>query len=94
MAVKAVAKYSQTKEEVYFVKGAIEMVLPQCTKYWYGGRAVSLTKQNEVEFLQEAYEIGRKGLRVLALARGTSFQDLVFLGIVGITGEIIENLFK
>uniref|UniRef100_A0A182TAI0 Cation-transporting P-type ATPase C-terminal domain-containing protein n=1 Tax=Anopheles maculatus TaxID=74869 RepID=A0A182TAI0_9DIPT len=61
------------------------MVLPQCTKFWYGGQPIALNKQNEAEFLQEAYEIGRKGLRVLAIARGTSLQDLVYLGLVGIT---------
>uniref|UniRef100_A0A1Q3F825 Calcium-transporting ATPase n=3 Tax=Culex tarsalis TaxID=7177 RepID=A0A1Q3F825_CULTA len=85
MAVKAVPKYSNNKEEIYFVKGAIEMVLPQCTKFWYGGQAITLSKQNEAEFLQEAYEIGRKGLRVLAIAKGSSFQDLVYMGLVGIT---------
>lgn len=85
MAVKIAPKFSQNKEEIYFVKGAIEMLLPQCTKYMYGGQATALTKQNEAEFLAEAYEIGRKGLRVLALARGKSFQDLIFMGIVGIT---------
>lgn len=85
MAVKAVPKYANNKDEIYFVKGAIEMVLPQCTKFWYGGQPITLSKQNEAEFLQEAYEIGRKGLRVLAIARGSSFQDLVYLGLVGIT---------
>lgn len=85
MAVKVVSKYSNNKEELYFVKGAIEMLLPQCTKYMYGGNPVPLTKQNEAEFMAEAYEIGRKGLRVLALAKGKSFQDLVYMGIVGIT---------
>lgn len=85
MAVKITPKFSQSKEEIYFVKGAIEMLLPQCTKYMYGGQPTALTKQNEAEFLAEAYEIGRKGLRVLALAKGKSFQDLIFMGIVGIT---------
>lgn len=85
MAVKVVPKYSNNKEEVYFVKGALEMLLPQCTKYMYGGQIVPLTKQNEAEFLAEAYEVGRKGLRVLAIAKGKSFQDLIYMGLVGIT---------
>lgn len=85
MAVRIVPKYNNNKEEVYFVKGALENLLPQCTRYMYGGQPVPLTKQNETEFLAEAYEVGRKGLRVLALAKGKSFQDLVFMGIVGIT---------
>lgn len=85
MAVKCVHKYNNNKEEIYFAKGALEMLPPQYTKYVYGSQIVPLTKQNEVEFLTEAYEIGRKGLRVLALAKGKSLQDLVFMGVVGIT---------
>lgn len=85
MAVKVVPKYNNNKEELLFVKGAIEILLPQCTKYQYGGQIATLTKQNEAEFLSESYEIGKKGLRVLALAKGKSFQDLVFLGVIGIT---------
>lgn len=104
MAVRIVPKYGNNKEEVFYVKGALEMLLPQCTKYMYGGQAVPLTKQNEAEFMSEAYGIATKGicevyslkcltnfvsiyagLRVLALAKGQSLQDLVFMGIVGIT---------
>ncbi|XP_055318716.1 calcium-transporting ATPase type 2C member 1 isoform X6 [Sitodiplosis mosellana] len=85
MAVRVAPKYSNNKEEIFFVKGALEMVLPQCTRYKFGGQIVPLTKQIESEFLTEAYEVGRKGLRVLALAKGKSLQDLVYLGVVGIT---------
>lgn len=85
MAVRLTQKYSNNKDEIYFVKGALEMVLPQCTRYKYGGQIIPLTKQTEAEFLAESYEVGRKGLRVLALAKGKSLQDLVYLGIVGIT---------
>ncbi|XP_059608421.1 calcium-transporting ATPase type 2C member 1 isoform X1 [Phlebotomus argentipes] len=85
MAVKLYPKYGNAKEEIFFVKGALEILLPQCTKYMFGGQVVPLTKKNEAEFMTEAYEVGRKGLRVLALAKGRSFQDLVFMGIVGLT---------
>lgn len=85
MAVRVTQKYGNNKEEIFFVKGALEMVLPQCTRYKYGGQIVPLTKQTESEFLTEAFEVGRKGLRVLALAKGKSLQDLCYLGIVGIT---------
>ncbi|KAH8378782.1 hypothetical protein KR009_001300, partial [Drosophila setifemur] len=85
MAVKCIHKYNNHKEEIFFAKGALETLLPQCTKYQFGTQAVPLTKQNEAEFLAEAYEIGRKGLRVLALAKGRSMQDLVYCGLVGIT---------
>lgn len=61
MAVKVVSKYSNNKEELFYVKGALEMLLPQCTKYMYGGQICNLTKQNEADFLTESYEIARKG---------------------------------
>ncbi|KAH8360651.1 hypothetical protein KR200_011177, partial [Drosophila serrata] len=85
MAVKCIHKYNNNKEEIFFAKGALETLLPQCTKYQFGTQTVPLTKQNESEFLAEAYEIGRKGLRVLALAKGRSMQDLIYCGLVGIT---------
>ncbi|CAO1421189.1 unnamed protein product [Diamesa hyperborea] len=91
MAVSVIPRYSNNsinnnnKDEMFFVKGAIEMLLPQCTKFYFNGQHMPLTKQNEAEYLSESYEIGRKGLRALALAKGRSLNDLVFLGIVGIT---------
>lgn len=85
MAVKCIHKYNNNKEEVFFAKGALEMLLPQCTKYQFGSQILTMTKQNEADFLAEAYEIGRKGLRVLALAKGKSLQDLIYCGLVGIT---------
>lgn len=88
MAVSVIPRYSSNnnnKDEIFFVKGAIEMVLPMCKKYVLNNQTLALTKQNETEYLSEAYDIGRKGLRVLALAKGKSLNDLVYLGIVGIT---------
>ncbi|KAI8123507.1 Calcium-transporting ATPase type 2C member 1 [Lucilia cuprina] len=85
MAVKCIHKYNNNKEEIYFAKGALDYLLPQCTKYQFGTQTMPLTKQNEAEFLAEAYEIGRKGLRVLALAKGKNLQDLIYCGLVGIT---------
>ncbi|XP_050431382.1 calcium-transporting ATPase type 2C member 1 isoform X2 [Adelges cooleyi] len=101
MAVKCVNKYDDVKEELYFVKGALEKVLKQCTKYAVGNEKVLLNGKREQEIFAEAYEIGRKGLRVIALAKGDSLQDLVYLGLVGICDppkplvrESIEHLFN
>ncbi|XP_046741322.1 calcium-transporting ATPase type 2C member 1 [Diprion similis] len=84
MAVKCATKYSANKEEIFFVKGAIERILPQCTKYSANGQLYSLNQKKEQEILTEAYDIGRKGLRVMGLARGSSLQDLIYVGLVGI----------
>lgn len=86
MAVRLAPKFGKgADEEVLFVKGALEVLLPQCARYAYGEQELPLSKQNQAEFMTEAYEIGTKGLRVLALARGRSMEDLCYLGIVGIT---------
>ncbi|XP_058801743.1 calcium-transporting ATPase type 2C member 1 [Phymastichus coffea] len=84
MAVKCAAKYGESKHEIYFVKGALEKILPQCTKYSINGQMYSLTQKKEQEFFTIAYDIGQRGLRVIGLARGSSLQDLVYVGLVGI----------
>lgn len=85
MTVKVVSKHDRLNQEIFMVKGALEIVLPNCTKYMYGGQIVPLQKQHEKDFITEAHEIAAKGLRVLALAKGYAPNDLIFLGIVGIT---------
>ncbi|XP_078042473.1 secretory pathway calcium atpase [Augochlora pura] len=84
MVVKCTPKYGENKQEIFFVKGAIEKILPQCTKYSANGQVYSLNQKKDEEFLTEAYEIGQQGLRVLGLARGKSLQDLIYVGLVGI----------
>lgn len=84
MAVKCVPKYDNNKEEVFFVKGAMEKILPKCTRYVCNGQVLALNNKKEQDYLAEAHEIGRKGLRVVAMAKGTSMNDLIYLGIVGI----------
>lgn len=84
MAVKCVPKYDTEKQEVYFVKGAMEKILPKCTKYEQNGVLQQMTSKKEQEYMAEAHEIGRKGLRVVAMAKGYSLQDLIYVGLVGI----------
>lgn len=84
MAVKCSPKYDRDKEEVYFVKGALEKVLPKCTSYSWNGNVLPMTAGKQEEFMAEAHEIAKKGLRVMSMARGATLQDLVYMGIVGI----------
>ncbi|XP_044006529.1 calcium-transporting ATPase type 2C member 1 isoform X4 [Aphidius gifuensis] len=84
MAVKCTSKYTDDRQEIFFAKGAIEKILPQCTKYSSNGQLYPLNQKKDQEFLAEAHEIGLQGLRVIGLARGTSLQDLVYVGLIGI----------
>ncbi|XP_044766962.1 calcium-transporting ATPase type 2C member 1 isoform X3 [Coccinella septempunctata] len=84
MAVRCISKYDSDKKEVCFAKGAIEKILAKCNRYSINGRYETLTTKKEQEFMGEAVEIGKKGLRVLAMAKGDGYQDMVYLGLVGI----------
>jgi hypothetical protein len=56
--------FIQRQEDIYFVKGALEKVLQQCTKYAASnGVCHPLNMKKEQDYLAEAYEIARKGLR-------------------------------
>ncbi|CAG5115959.1 unnamed protein product, partial [Candidula unifasciata] len=70
---------------VYFLKGALERVLAQCTYYYSNGAAVPFkdNKQKEV-YLEEGHYLGQTGLRVLGMAYGKDTSSLVYVGLVGI----------
>ena len=65
------------------MKGAVERLLKQCSTYNQFGVATPLSTKKEEEILSTAFELGRQGLRVLGLAKGPTFQNLTFLGVVG-----------
>ncbi|XP_061728209.1 calcium-transporting ATPase type 2C member 1-like isoform X2 [Cydia pomonella] len=86
MVVKCAPKFNdgKLKEEV-FVKGAIEKILPLCTQYIdSAGNYSPVTKEKQNDFMTEAYNIGRMGLRIIALARGASLDALTFTGVCGV----------
>jgi Ca2+-transporting ATPase len=69
---------------MYFVKGALEKILPQCTKYYENGQVYPLSQKKDQEFLTEAYEIGQQGLRgivVLATIRIVKSFSFTFIDI-------------
>jgi len=69
---------------MYFVKGALEKILPQCTKYYENGQVYPLSQKKDQEFLTEAYEIGQQGLRgivVLAMIRTIKSFSFAFIDI-------------
>ncbi|XP_054164336.1 calcium-transporting ATPase type 2C member 1-like [Oppia nitens] len=84
MAVKCIPKFGPKDEEKYYVKGALEKVLPLCTKYSANENIIQLTNERHEQYLNESQYLGRKGLRVLAFAYGSKLDDLAFVGMVGI----------
>ncbi|VDI60579.1 Ca2+-transporting ATPase, partial [Mytilus galloprovincialis] len=84
MAVKCTPKYGETKEYMFFVKGALERILNNCSKFYNEGHLETLTEKRILEYNHEASVMGSSGLRVLAMAYGPSMNNLVFVGMVGI----------
>lgn len=84
MAVKCVPKCDDSREEIFFVKGAMEKILPLCTKFFYKETLYTLNAQKRQYFMEESHGIARKGLRVIGMAKGSSLEDLAFVGMVGI----------
>ena len=63
MAVKCVPKFCPQSMERFYVKGAIEKVISQCTKYMYNDQIVPLNADKSLQYFKEAQLMGRKGLR-------------------------------
>ena len=80
MMVKATKPGEST--EVWYCKGALEMLLPRCSSYSVHGRPEPLTPSRIDKIKAESYEMGRRGLRVLALARGREQENLELVGMV------------
>ncbi|CAF1415139.1 unnamed protein product [Rotaria sordida] len=76
-------KYNPNEIRLY-VKGSIEQILRLSKQYLHRGIAVQLTDIKIREFMMESNQMGAKGLRVLAMATGTSLEDLTYVGMVGI----------
>ncbi|XP_077983534.1 calcium-transporting ATPase type 2C member 1-like [Glandiceps talaboti] len=85
MAVKCRSQTNRSEEEIYYMKGALERILNQCTTFYHhNGTILPLTEKDVGKYAGEAKMMGRAGLRVLGFAMGTDPNALTFVGIVGI----------
>jgi len=92
-----------------FTKGAPERIIRVCNEIYINGEAVELTGEMRRKVLEAGQEFASRGYRVLAcayrisgsdykLAEGTCGENLIFLGLVGISDpprrEAIEAVEK
>ncbi|XP_060063129.1 calcium-transporting ATPase type 2C member 1-like [Ylistrum balloti] len=84
MTVKCTPQYGNSKEIIYFVKGAIEKVLSNCVRYNSEGSCLPISDKQKMGYIEQATRMGSAGLRVLAMAYGPDPHSLVFVGMVGI----------
>lgn len=72
------------------IKGALEYILPLCTKFYNGSSEVPLTSQLRNKILKDNTEMTDNALRVIACAYRKGVHeikenDLVFAGLIGIS---------
>ncbi|XP_072024804.1 calcium-transporting ATPase type 2C member 1-like [Amphiura filiformis] len=86
MSVQCKAKQRQGSgdEDIVFVKGALEKILGMCKYYNNWGTEEPLTQKQCGLYIEEAWQMGTAGLRVIAMAVGRSMDSLSFTGFVGI----------
>ncbi len=91
------ALFHSREKNLLAVIGAPEKILRLSNKYYESGTVKPLTKEKEKEFHEVFLKMGRKGLRVLAVAQkenhigkieNEKLPQLVFLGFVGMKDSL------
>jgi Ca2+-transporting ATPase len=73
--------------EIYFMKGALERVLRQCTYVYMPGSDKNghlLDQQVKSVIMSKGKEYALSGLRVIAMATGRGLTDMIFVGLAAI----------
>lgn len=91
MAVRVSPRNNSSKNSL-FMKGAINEVLRQSKYYNFNDKNVELTQEKYKHFMTQAENLMSSGLRVIAMASGTNFSDLCYLGMVGIMDPPREGI--
>ncbi|KAI6646429.1 Calcium-transporting ATPase type 2C member 1-like isoform X2 [Oopsacas minuta] len=81
-----VSNINEPIKQLWYIKGALENVLPNCRSFF--GHKELLTEEDREDIRSAALMMGRKSLRVLAVAQGPETDQLFFLGLFGIRDPI------
>jgi Ca2+-transporting ATPase len=72
-------------KEVTYLKGALEVILPQCVTYHGNNNELLLLSSTIIDKINiQSEEMSREGLRVIALAYGNKANQLTFCGLIGL----------
>jgi Ca2+-transporting ATPase len=78
-----------------YIKGALEVVLPQCMTYsGQNGELLQLTASAQERVQQQSQEMARDGLRVLAVACGSVGCAFTLCGVVGLMDPLREGVVE
>ena len=73
--------------DVVYIKGASEVILPKCTKYKTSDNKEKLLLNKNI-FLRNIENYTKKGIRVIAIAKGSDINNLTFLGFLTLKDEL------
>jgi Ca2+-transporting ATPase len=80
-------------KEVWYLKGAVEVMLPRCTHYTnIDGGLIPLNNSIRESVVQHAAIMAREGLRVIAICSSHSPAETTMLGIIGICDPLREGV--
>jgi Ca2+-transporting ATPase len=81
MAVLAEDK--KTKKKIYYLKGALEVIVEKCKKYFENNKIKELSEK-QLEIIKNYSNImANESLMTMGLAYGDNLDDLIFLGMIG-----------
>ena len=75
----------------YYIKGAFEILLPKCNKYYHSNGSLFTLNKNKIKDYLE--KITKRGIRVILLANSLtpSYENLNLIGILLIKDEVREE---
>lgn len=75
----------------YYIKGAFEILLPKCNKYYHSSGSLFTLNKNKIKDYLE--KITKRGIRVILLANSLtpSYENLNLIGILLIKDEVREE---
>ncbi len=80
-------------QDVRYLKGALEVVLPQCVSMLSQDGELQLMSPSSIERIARyAREMASEGLRVLAIASGITHNQLTLYGIVGLMDPLRDDV--
>jgi len=79
---------------MFYVKGAWEEILKDCTYYYESGMPKAKTDEMWLEYSRICSTLGSQGLRVLALASGQTLDQLSFVGLIGINNSLRDGIVE
>lgn len=87
--------YEESGRKVQYMKGALEVILPQCVTCLDAvGELVLLSAAVKERVLQHSMDMSRTGLRVLGIAFGEQHNQLTLCGIVGLMDPLREGVVE